>query len=427
MADVEDDDLEITLATPTSTAAEGPPPERLQQGQVRIRVAVDVLDTIDEHVRVDTSVEQGGVLVGHVDPESGTTVVTGSIVAVGAVSQVASLTFTHETWDHVNQVLADEHPGDQMVGWYHSHPRFGIFLSEYDQFIHQNFFAAPHHVAYVVDPVDGEHGFFGWDGGELVRVGQWETVRIEDGRRPEAGVGTPVRSEHTERTTPAGPPVVVQTAREGIHPGLVALLVLLVSGLVGAVAFALGSDDDGEAAVTEPTAAEPPVDRTPSDPATTEPPPPAPPEAAPTAAVRCLGADAAFWPLLRREPDPTVLYGTVVAPGTGGLVVRAEEEGPRGGRWVQLEGPSGIGWVPKAVLADGTATPTCTYAVRAEPSLLLRRSPGISDEPIITELPTGTTVELAGIAVRADGYTWVEVDAGGAHGYVAADFLTLRR
>jgi len=31
----------------------------------------------------------------------------------------------------------------KIVGWYHSHPGFGIFLSEYDLFIHRNFFTAP--------------------------------------------------------------------------------------------------------------------------------------------------------------------------------------------------------------------------------------------------------------------------------------------
>lgn len=48
------------------------------------------------------------------------------------------------------------------MGWYHSHPGFGLFLSDYDAFIQQNFFGAPGQVALVVDPVEGCLGWFQW-------------------------------------------------------------------------------------------------------------------------------------------------------------------------------------------------------------------------------------------------------------------------
>jgi proteasome lid subunit RPN8/RPN11 len=50
-----------------------------------------------------------------------------------------------------------------IVGWYHTHPGFGIFLSGMDQFIHQNFFIQLWHVALVLDPVARRSGFFCWD------------------------------------------------------------------------------------------------------------------------------------------------------------------------------------------------------------------------------------------------------------------------
>jgi proteasome lid subunit RPN8/RPN11 len=50
-----------------------------------------------------------------------------------------------------------------MVGWYHTHPGFGIFLSGMDLFIHQNFFTQIWHVAYVLDPRARTSGFFCWD------------------------------------------------------------------------------------------------------------------------------------------------------------------------------------------------------------------------------------------------------------------------
>jgi hypothetical protein len=56
------------------------------------------------------------------------------------------------------------------VGWYHTHPSFGIFLSHHDLFIHQHFFAQSLQVAYVVDPIQQSRGFFQWRGGNMAQV-----------------------------------------------------------------------------------------------------------------------------------------------------------------------------------------------------------------------------------------------------------------
>jgi hypothetical protein len=49
-----------------------------------------------------------------------------------------------------------------IVGWYHSHPDFGIFLSDRDVFIHEHFFNSPGQIAFVVDPVRKDEGVFAW-------------------------------------------------------------------------------------------------------------------------------------------------------------------------------------------------------------------------------------------------------------------------
>ena len=46
--------------------------------------------------------------------------------------------------------LADFRP-HLVLGWYHTHPGWGLFLSAHDQFIHGNFYGGPHHVALVID------------------------------------------------------------------------------------------------------------------------------------------------------------------------------------------------------------------------------------------------------------------------------------
>jgi proteasome lid subunit RPN8/RPN11 len=113
--------------------------------------------------------EVAGILVGP-QPEkqpNGRYVVrvTDSIIAKHTRMSGASVTYTPESWRYLNDKLAELYPdGDAViVGWYHTHPGFGIFLSGMDLFIHENFFTQPWHIAYVLDPVARRSGFFCWD------------------------------------------------------------------------------------------------------------------------------------------------------------------------------------------------------------------------------------------------------------------------
>ena len=74
----------------------------------------------------------------------------------------ASFTYTHDSWEEITRERDRLFPDYDIVGWYHTHPSFGIFLSHHDLFIHQNFFAQPLQVAYVVDPIKQTRGFFQW-------------------------------------------------------------------------------------------------------------------------------------------------------------------------------------------------------------------------------------------------------------------------
>jgi proteasome lid subunit RPN8/RPN11 len=87
------------------------------------------------------------------------------IIAKHTRMQGASVTYTPESWRYVNDRLAAMYPEDTavIVGWYHTHPGFGIFLSGMDRFIHHNFFTQIWHVALVLDPLAGRSGFFSWN------------------------------------------------------------------------------------------------------------------------------------------------------------------------------------------------------------------------------------------------------------------------
>ncbi|MCO5183344.1 MAG: Mov34/MPN/PAD-1 family protein [Anaerolineae bacterium] len=88
-----------------------------------------------------------------------------SVIAQHTRMSGASVTYTPESWRYVNDQLNTMYPdGDVViVGWYHTHPGFGIFLSGMDLFIHENFFTQSWHIAYVLDPVARRSGFFCWD------------------------------------------------------------------------------------------------------------------------------------------------------------------------------------------------------------------------------------------------------------------------
>lgn len=91
--------------------------------------------------------------------------ITDIIIAKHTKMQGASVTYTPESWRYVNDKLREKYPEEEavIVGWYHTHPGFGIFLSGMDQFIHQNFFTQIWHVALVLDPRAKTSGFFCWD------------------------------------------------------------------------------------------------------------------------------------------------------------------------------------------------------------------------------------------------------------------------
>lgn len=137
----------------------------------RVVFAQDVIDDIRAHGRSSPDVEVCGVLVGNAyDDEDGAgCYVAANIRGNNAEGRNAQVTFTSDTWAHINSMMDTRYADERIVGWYHTHPGFGIFLSEMDLFIHRNFFAEPWQIAYVDDPKGGDRGVFVWENGEPVR------------------------------------------------------------------------------------------------------------------------------------------------------------------------------------------------------------------------------------------------------------------
>ncbi len=127
-----------------------------------------VHDEIRRHAAENSAVEICGVLVGQWarDAEGPFVRITELIRGEAATSKFAEVTFTHETWAKINAEMDSRFAALSIVGWYHSHPDFGVFLSDRDQFIQEHFFSGPGQVAYVVDPVRRTEGVFIWRTGK---------------------------------------------------------------------------------------------------------------------------------------------------------------------------------------------------------------------------------------------------------------------
>jgi proteasome lid subunit RPN8/RPN11 len=123
----------------------------------------------------DMTREVGGILVGDVfrDKTGPFIKVDHVIEALHAEEKGTELTITHETWNHIHEQMDKTYSGKRILGWYHTHPNFGIFLSEQDQFIQQSFFNLAFQVALVYDPVRKVHGVFSWRDSKPWRVRQY--------------------------------------------------------------------------------------------------------------------------------------------------------------------------------------------------------------------------------------------------------------
>ncbi len=185
------------------------------------------------------SAEICGVLIGAANGQ--TTVVEASIEGEEARQGGSHVTFTQDTWTHIYQVKDSQYPDKRIVGWYHSHPGFGVFLSEHDTFIHRNFFSNANQVAWVFDPHSDEEGCFAWHGDEIVRVAELAIRNPKpSGAAPAVGGRSPDAAHSPEPKAgdsrePDDPPGESRRGRAARWIGLTMshILVLLAGFVIG--------------------------------------------------------------------------------------------------------------------------------------------------------------------------------------------------
>ena len=106
------------------------------------------------HLRSDTSVEGGGFLLGK--STSINFEISEFIAARFVIATKSSLQFTAQTWNDYDDQKTEKFPDLELLGWAHTHPGLGVFLSNRDKTVNLFF----DHIAVVYDPLQREIGFF---------------------------------------------------------------------------------------------------------------------------------------------------------------------------------------------------------------------------------------------------------------------------
>ena len=187
--EIQDNDVEQTQSVqlPMNFLTFG----EIESDDVKVYIKQDVYKALEKLASSDSSKELGNIIIGDYAQEMGkmNVIISSYVEAKYTDASASTLTFTHETWDYVHAEHERLYPNQKIVGWQHTHPNYGVFLSNYDLFIQENFFNMPFQVAYVIDPIQNIRGFFQWKNGKIEKL---KGYYIYD------DVGKPIKIEQTK-------------------------------------------------------------------------------------------------------------------------------------------------------------------------------------------------------------------------------------
>jgi proteasome lid subunit RPN8/RPN11 len=134
------------------------PGPRGATSKLRVNIEREAYAELIAHAKSSLKAEVCGVLAGEVcEDDEGLFVSVEAMIRGTAASQASThVTFTQETWNLIHRSLERDFPDLRIVGWYHTHPGFGVEFSDMDLFIQRNFFPGATHLALVTDPLSGD-------------------------------------------------------------------------------------------------------------------------------------------------------------------------------------------------------------------------------------------------------------------------------
>jgi 26S proteasome regulatory subunit N11 len=116
----------------------------------------------------EEKIEVMGFLLGSVyEDNAGMYVLVRDVATTDLDATSVSVKFDREGFEKLFESMDDSCFNHIIVGWYHSHPGHGCFLSQTDVETQTKMFSGQYHSALVIDPVDAEIAAFELKGGSV--------------------------------------------------------------------------------------------------------------------------------------------------------------------------------------------------------------------------------------------------------------------
>lgn len=146
---------------------------------ISVYIYKEAYDGIKRHIRDDRMHERGGILVGHPfinieNKQSKFVCIKGQIPTESHNFSVGHFNVSPEELSRARNKMEEQFPGLIAVGWYHSHPGHGVFLSGPDMQIVKSIYNADWQLAFVVDSLQNKEAFF--RGSEGVQIKNFEIL-----------------------------------------------------------------------------------------------------------------------------------------------------------------------------------------------------------------------------------------------------------
>lgn len=150
----------------------------LQRGALCCLVRRAAFERIQAHLRSNTRVELGGLLIGEAcydaEQDCYVLVVEEALPAHEGEGTALTFSYTEATWQALSPQLQTLPATWTLLGSFHSHPGMGVFLSSTDLETQRGVFFHDWQIALVIDPISGAVGFF--SGAEGHSCSCWEVI-----------------------------------------------------------------------------------------------------------------------------------------------------------------------------------------------------------------------------------------------------------
>ncbi len=115
-----------------------------------------------QYARSSATGEKLAVLMGkHLMIDGKNTVFISGVIQARFTEKLKGMeTITGQSWKYISEEIEKYFPDLEIVGWMHSRPSFGAFVTSRDEAYHKKVFGGKDQVFFVVDPVDRQDRFY---------------------------------------------------------------------------------------------------------------------------------------------------------------------------------------------------------------------------------------------------------------------------